>query len=55
MAILDNIFNKKKNPASSFLPVNEQEMQEGATRTPEIPVTKASDQDNEQPAEVVNT
>lgn len=54
-SILDNIFNKKKNPATSFLPVNEQEMQEEANRMPDIPETTASDVEDKQPAEVVNT
>lgn len=53
MAILDNIFNKKKNPTTSFLPVNEQEMQEEANRMPDIPETRASDVEDKQPAEMV--
>lgn len=55
MAILDEIFKKRNNPSTSFLPVNEQEMQEEANRMPDIPETKASDVEDKQPAEVVNT
>ncbi|MDR0824948.1 MAG: hypothetical protein LBN74_07615 [Prevotella sp.] len=50
MAILDNIFNDNKN---SFYPTNDQDLEEEATNMPEIPVTKASDQDNKQPAEII--
>ena len=52
-SILDNIFGNKKNPANSFLPLNEQEMQEEANRMPDIPETKASDVENTPPAEIV--
>lgn len=53
MALIDDILNRKKK--NTFYPTNEQDMQEEATNMPEIPVTKASDQDNMQPAEVIQT
>lgn len=51
MALIDDILNKKKK--NTFYPTNEQDMQEEATNMPDIPVTKASDQDNKQPAQMV--
>ncbi|MDR1089938.1 MAG: hypothetical protein LBL79_02590 [Prevotella sp.] len=54
MAILDDIFSKKENNPAAF-PVNDQDLKEAATNMPEIPVTKASDQDNKQPAEIIQT
>lgn len=48
--LLDGILNRDKK--NSFYPTNVQDLEE-ATNMPEIPVTKASDQDNKQPAEMV--
>lgn len=49
--LLDGILNRDKK--KSFYPTNDQDLEEEATNMPEIPVTKASDQDNKQPAEMV--
>lgn len=51
MAIIDDILNRNKS--KSFYPVDEQDLAEVATNMPDIPVTQASDQDNKQPAEIV--
>lgn len=52
MALINDIL-KKRTAASSFVPVNEQELAEQEKTTPVIPEIKASDQSNEQPADII--
>lgn len=54
MAIIDRIF-KNISSAHSSMPKDSREMVEEATRVPNIPEAKASDVEDKQPAEVVNT
>lgn len=53
MALIDDILNRNKK--NSFYPTNDQDLEQEATNMPEIPVTKASDQDNKQPSEIIQT
>ena len=52
--VLDNILKKRKG-GQSFYPTSDQDLEAEATNLPDIPETRASDQDNKQPAEVIQT
>lgn len=52
--VLDNILKNRKG-GQSFYPTSDQDLEAEATNLPDIPETRASDQDNKQPAEVIQT
>jgi len=54
MSVLDNILQNRKG-GQSFYPTSDQDLEAEATNLPDIPETRASDQDNKQPAEVIQT